>query len=157
MTKILKMILVFSAVCSAGIGFAAEILYVAPGGDDTNSGTNWATAKQTIQAAVDAASAGGQIWVTNGVYATGGRVQAGYHLLTRVLATNGVIIRSVNGPGETIIDGGSAPCGSEDAARGVFLGSGSRLEGFTIVGGSTKWYADGVSSIVPYDDMVVGE
>jgi len=37
--------------------------------NDTGAGTTWATAKRTIQAAIDVATANDTIIVTNGVYA----------------------------------------------------------------------------------------
>ena len=46
--------------------------YVATNGNDMAAGTNWAAAKATIQAAIDAAIPGDTVWVNNGVYATGG-------------------------------------------------------------------------------------
>lgn len=48
--------------------------FVATNGSDAAAGTSWATAKQTPQAAVNAAGSGDTVWVSNGVYATGGEV-----------------------------------------------------------------------------------
>lgn len=42
---------------------------VATTGNDANSGATWATAKQTVQAGIDAAAAvGGEVWVKSGTY-----------------------------------------------------------------------------------------
>ncbi len=46
--------------------------FVSPTGSDAAPYTNWATAARTIQAAVDAATTGDVVWVTNGVYAAAG-------------------------------------------------------------------------------------
>ena len=42
--------------------------------DDSGDGLSWATAKQTIQAAVDLAADGDTVLVTNGVYDIGVRL-----------------------------------------------------------------------------------
>ena len=65
----------------------------------------WETAAHAIQDAVDAALAGDVVWVTNGTYATGTRATPSYTLLNRVVITNDVEVRSVNGPGVTTIVG----------------------------------------------------
>lgn len=45
------------------------IIMVSPTGDDTSSGLTWTSAKKTIQAGIDAASAtGGEVWVQSGTY-----------------------------------------------------------------------------------------
>lgn len=76
-------------------------------GSDAAAGTNWATAKQTIQAAVNAASSNDIVLVTNGVYQTGG-----YSLdpnldfiINRVVISKPLTLQSVNGPEVTIIQG----------------------------------------------------
>src|SRR5689334_8240903 len=46
----------------------ASILYVTPNGSGTQSGSSWADAKPTIEAAVGAAVSGDQIWIAAGTY-----------------------------------------------------------------------------------------
>ena len=61
--------------------------YVKTNGNDAAAGTTWATAKQTIQAAVDIAADGDDVWVTNGLYQTGTRITPG--------STNGTLNRRI--------------------------------------------------------------
>src|SRR6476659_887672 len=70
--------------------------------------SSWETAATNIQNAIDAASAGETIWVTNGVYATGTRVIAEAFSINLVAVTTAVTVQSVNGPAVTRIQGGVA-------------------------------------------------
>ena len=56
--------------------------------DDSGAGTSWATAKQTIQSAVDLSVSGDTVLVTNGIYSTGGKVAPGYNVTNRVMIDN---------------------------------------------------------------------
>jgi len=90
--------------------------------DDNGDGKSWATAKQTIQAAIDSAVAGNTIIVTNGTY-------------TPISTSNKSIhIQSVNGAEWTIIDGGGinrcATLGSADNHTNTVL------TGFTLLNGN---------------------
>jgi hypothetical protein len=89
--------------------------------DDSGDGLSWATAEKTIQAAIDASTAGDKIVVTNGVYAP-------------ILTSNQSIkIQSVNGSDVTIIDGGgTARC----AYLGFQLSTNTILSGFTLRNGN---------------------
>ena len=113
---------------------SAAILYV-----DLNS-TNpvppyadWNTAATNIQDAVDASTNGDIVLVTNGVYATGGRLYGG--MTNRVAITNSINLQSVNGPEVTVIQG--YPVIGTSAVRCVWLINGALLSGFTITNGAT--------------------
>ncbi len=84
--------------------------------------TNWATAAHTVQAAVDAATgAGAVVLVTNGTYLLG----------AEIAVTAGTVVESVEGAGETVLDG-------QGAVRCVRLAHADAvLRGFTVTGGSS--------------------
>ena len=112
--------------------FAHEMFVDGTAGDDGDDGLAWATAKKTIQAAIDDSAEGDTIWVADGVYEP-------------IVAKDRMIeIVSVNGPGETIIDGGGSSCcawlGNE--ARYQFAND-TRLSGFTLRNGYAS-YGGGV-------------
>jgi hypothetical protein len=111
-------------LCSAGSALA-DVHYV-----DVNSTnatppyTNWTTAATNMQDAVDAAVAGDDVVVTNGVYYLHGQGSTS-GLVTVDKPLN---VRSVNGPQFTTIDGGNYD-------RCVYLTNGASLSGFTLTRG----------------------
>ena len=105
--------------------------------DDTGVATNWVTAKQTIQAAVNLTVTNDTVLVTNGVYGKGIIVAPGYTLNNRVMITNSITLRSVNGPAVTVIEGsGTNWYETASAVRCVFMTRGV-LDGFTLRQGAT--------------------
>ena len=125
-----------ATVCA--LSARADTLYVSPSGSGTPPYADWATAAATIQDAVDAASAGDTVLVTNGVYDTGTRITPGNASLNRLLITKDITVQSVNGPEVTLIVGSAAPGGGigPGAVRGVYMSTGI-LSGFTITNGHT--------------------
>ncbi len=120
--------------------FAAnpDVLYVnSARSDDFGDGASWATAKKTIQAAVDGVASGGTVWVTNGTYDLGGKAAPGSAQANRVCITRPVTLRSVNGPEHTAIIGAAGSNGSNDvdSVRGVCMKTNSALIGFTVANG----------------------
>ncbi|MFH0907393.1 MAG: choice-of-anchor Q domain-containing protein, partial [bacterium] len=105
--------------------------------------TNWVTAATSIQAAIDVSSDGDTVWVTNGVYDTGG--VAGYPAVTdlltnRVAIHKPITVRSVNGPDVTVIKGAWDPAttNGDAAVRCVYATNGAALLGFTVTNGATR-------------------
>ncbi len=94
---------------------------------------DWSTAATNIQDAIDASSSGDQIWVTNGIYQTGGRVVSGSST-NRIALTKAVTVQSVNGPWVTIIQGGGMTTGTA-AIRCAWLTNNAALVGFTLTWG----------------------
>jgi len=91
---------------------------------------DWASAAHTIQEAVDVSVAGDEIMVTNGIYATGARAVYGH--FNRVIIDKPLTVRSVNGPGFTIIHGADEFPG----IRCAYLTNNVTLTGFTLTGGA---------------------
>jgi hypothetical protein len=109
---------------------AGTTRYVWTDSPTNGPGTAWINAFHSIQPAVNASFSGDEVLVTNGVYDSDGAALPGVALTNRVCITNAITVRSVNGPVATIIQG--AP-----AWRGVYLGAGASLSGFTVTNGHT--------------------
>jgi hypothetical protein len=141
-----------SATVTVQVVEGADI-YVSPSGHDEWSGLDWAHAKATIQAGVDAVSPGRRVWVTNGVYDAGGRPFGG-NLTNRVTLDKPVTVCSVNGPGATFIVGQGVGSGGtnngDGAVRCAYVGDGASLIGFTLTNGHTQVSGD------PYQDVSGG-
>src|SRR5262245_30120005 len=101
--------------------------YVSPVGGNVPPFTSWSDAATNIQEAIDAASAGDVVWVTNGAYATGGKVMAG-DLTNRVALDKALTVRSVNGVVATTIQGQWDPTSTNGpgAIRCAWLTNGAK-------------------------------
>lgn len=102
--------------------------------------SSWATAATNIQDAVDSVSvAGALVLVSDGVYANGGRAVDGT-MTNRVALTQPAIVKSVNGPVATIIEGYQMPGSNVGpaAVRGLYICSGGSISGFTIRDSATQ-------------------
>jgi hypothetical protein len=120
------------------------VTYVAPGGANVWPYATWADAATTIQAAVDAVATGGMVWVTNGVYASGGAPIGSPAISNRVCIITDITVQSVNGAAVTFIKGAADPTTGglgTNATRCVYMTAGV-LAGFTLTNGYTRTDAD---------------
>ena len=99
--------------------------------------STWATAATAIEDAAGLAASGDTVLVTNGVYQTGGLKEIIADITNRVVLTNAVTVKSVNGPLVTFIQGYQPPAASNamNAVRCALVQSGGILGGFTLTGG----------------------
>jgi hypothetical protein len=106
--------------------------------------SGWASAATNIQDALDVAGAGEFVLVTNGLYASGGKVMAG-DLLNRVALTRPLTLASINGAATTVIEGSWDPAltNGPSAVRCAWLADGCVLSGFTLRRGATRAAGDG--------------
>jgi hypothetical protein len=120
------------------VGTQATDRFVALDGGHVAPFTSWADAATNIQAAIDGALAGDTVWVTNGVYSSGGKVMAG-NLTNRIAVDKPILVQSVNGPALTTIQGGwdAIYTNGPGAVRCAWLTNGAMLSGFTLRGGAT--------------------
>ena len=130
---------VLGGICSGcllllffSISAFADTHYVSLSGRNVWPYMNWTDAATIIQNAIEAAADGDTVLVTNGVYDTGGRPANG-DLTNRVAIAKPLIVRSVNGPEFTIIEGVMSP--GDMTIRCVYLGTNATLIGFTLTNG----------------------
>jgi len=113
----------------------AAVWYVTPDGAGDESGTSWATACGTLQAAVDKASSGDEIWVKAGSYTGTGdtgvvTLKSGVTLYGGFTGAETVRNERNYTENVTIMNG-------EDARRCVYAIAGGAVDGFTMTGGRT--------------------
>lgn len=97
--------------------------------------TSWATAAQSIQAAVDVCVSGDEVVVANGVYAVGGTLLEG--VSNRIALHTPVQVRSLNGPTSTVICGVAYDYMAAVGMRCAYLTNGAELHGMTLSNGSS--------------------
>ncbi len=128
--KRLKWLLALHAMLSFTLPVLGAVYYVDAANISPSSPfTNWPTAATNIQDAVNLATAGDIVLVTNGTYQYGGG-PTGQPVSNRVYVTSPILLQSVNGPSVTTIEGSNA------VVRCVFLADGATLSGFTLTNGS---------------------
>ena len=85
----MKHILSLSILLAMLLPLQASNQYVSMSGDDAQDGSSWATAKATIQAAVDAAAGGDTVFLAEGTYNQTVSVKKAVHIFGGYSATTG--------------------------------------------------------------------
>jgi len=131
---------IFCCPLAPAISFAATRYVSLDSPNPTPPYSDWSTAATNIQDAIEAASAGDTVLVTNGVYATGGKAMVA-DLTNRVALDKALTVASVNGYLVTTIQGAWDPISTNGplAVRCAWLTNGAVLRGFTLQGGAVRF------------------
>jgi len=116
----------------------ASTQYVTIDGDDANDGTSWATAKQTIQAAINATTHGDRILVGSGTYTSA----------TEIVVSRNINIWSANGSATTIIDGGGTHRCLNLGSRSCVIAGFTLTNGYSSEGPGGAVYCDNTTPII---------
>ena len=116
------------------------IIHVRTGGNDTQNGLTWATAKKTITGGIAAvASTGGEVWVAAGTYSEHMTIPAFVYLYGGFAGTETTRDERNISANVTIIDGGGIHGVVAVRNAGYLL---SALDGFTVQNGGSYTYGD---------------
>jgi len=162
------LVILASIALLCGKAASASVWYVSVAGSDSNAGTSWATAVQSIPAAITLAQTGDQIWVQSGVYIGkislnksigfyGGFAGAETQLTQRNPSINvtildgnqtGSVLTLVGLTSSAVIDGFTIRNGNSSSGGGIHNISGSpTISNNTITGNSVSYgYGGGVYS-----------
>jgi hypothetical protein len=121
----------FFAICARATTYYVDV----NSADPSPPYGDWSTAATNIQDAIDDATNGDLVLVTNGVYATGGISMDGT-ITNRVSLNKALTVQSVNGPWVTTIQG--TPGFGSVGVRCAWLTNNAALIGFTLKNGSTR-------------------
>lgn len=75
-----KLLLLLILLVTFSIGASCNTIYVKPTGDDVNTGASWDAAKKTVQAGINSATVGDEVWVAKGLYSECITMKAGVGL-----------------------------------------------------------------------------
>jgi hypothetical protein len=141
--------------------FQAGLIHVATSGDDGNDGLSWSTAKRTVQAGVNAAQPGRQVWVAVGTYVENISLKPGVALYGGFAGLETRLYQRNWRANETILDGnqiGAVVVAPSDTPPNLTYGT--RIDGFTIrngvgyyPGGGIRCYA---SSLTIANNTITG-
>ena len=125
--------------------FAGKTIYVAVGGSDSNGGTGWDDAYLHVQYAVNQAAEGDEVLIGDGCFGFLDKTTT-----PRILTVSKAItIRSLNGPGRTFLDAGTANAdqGLAKITADAYISGICFSNGYNITKGNTwsgKGYISGV-------------